>query len=244
MSLKKLDKIPRWQQLMVLSIKTDTGQQGDFPATHKIFLLGAIWSSLKLSQPCCCAVLTYLKNHLISPSYLPSCLKTMKWWPQFWLEALVPQEDRCFCPKPAFKWFSLILLWRWVNPNQTREHPAWGTDVGLLVSLPLYPNSVVICDMFVCHLPRWSIGPMLNIGNILKIGHRQVGVLCLLFNILLIWPVLIFISCFICSHQFASLHFPLSNHILILSNSPKQHLITHLPQPRSSVVHASLFQLE
>lgn len=55
--------------------------------------------------------------------------------------------------------------------------------------------------MCVRHLPRWNIGHILNIGNILKIGHGQVGVLRLLLNILLIWPVLIFISCFIYSHQ-------------------------------------------
>jgi len=46
----------------------------------------------------------------------------------------------------------------------------------------------------------------------LKLGHGQAGALCLLLNILLIWPVLIFIGCFVYSHQFVSLHLPLGNH--------------------------------
>lgn len=77
-------------------------------------------------------------------SVLPSSLKTVEQWPQFWYQTLVPHEDICFCPKPALKWFSLILLWRWFNLNQNREHPAWGTDVELLLNLHSYPNSVAL----------------------------------------------------------------------------------------------------
>lgn len=100
------------------------------------------------------------------------------------------------------------------------------------------PARALLCgNTCVCHLPGWNIRDLLNIGNILKIEPRQVGALCLLLHRLLIWPVLICIRCFICSHHFVNLHFTLGNHGLILPSTPRQHpkLTFHSPILQSYV---------
>lgn len=48
-------------------------------------------------------------------SVLPISPKTVEQWPQCWHQAAVTYVDIHFCPKPALKWLSLTLLWRWVG---------------------------------------------------------------------------------------------------------------------------------
>lgn len=202
---------------------------------------------------------------LISP-------KTVQQWPQCWHQAAVTNMDINFCPKPTLKWFSLTQLWRSAgegsfsavcsdrikgNGCKLKEGRGFRLDVrkelftvGMVRSC--YRASTrtltLLCgDTCMCHLTGWNRRHTLNIGNILKTEHRQVGTLgtlCLLFNRPLIWPVLICISSFICSHHFVNLHFTLWNHGLILPGTPKQHPRAHFPQPHSLVVPSGLLQLD
>lgn len=66
-------------------------------------------------------IMSLLSCAFSSMSVLLISPKTMEQWPQCWHQAAVTLLDVHFCPKPALKWFSITLLWRWVGEgNFTR----------------------------------------------------------------------------------------------------------------------------